>query len=378
MSERLWLSRDLEADFGDNDFQDEDETEAEWADFEASLDELDEDDLESDDDDDNDYFDAQDTLSLAFRDFSRVPLLSPEEEQLVAHQMEWLRPKNFWTDFSIALSVLMGPAAAVDYLAKYSQWRVRMATEARDHMIKANTRLVISVAKRFHSQALTFGDRIQEGSIGLMRAADKFEYQRGFKFSTYATWWIRQAIGRAIYDHEHVIRIPVHLGEKVNQYKKYRRTFIVQNGREPNEIESRQHFKWTARTYEAVINAIEAINPFHMDEDAPGYESISQGDLMVDPNAPNPAKVNEKNVLKEIIQSGLHTLSQREQLILMLRYGLTEAQETFTLDEVGHLVGVTRERVRQIEKLALERLRYSSHAVKLRDYIEYDPSDHGD
>ena len=239
-------------------------------------------------------------------------------------------------------------------------------SEAKKCLIEANLRLVVSVAKRYGGRGLSFLDLIQEGNLGLMKAADKFDYKRGFRFSTYATWWIRQSITRAIADQARIIRIPVHMVETINKLTKVRRELEQELGREPSieEIAERSGIgEW--RVSEALKMAAE---PVSLDSPVGDEEDSRLSDFLSDENAPSPEAFALMQSLKDLLHASMGRLTDREQKILRLRLGLTDNQPR-TLEEVGQIMGVTRERIRQIEAKAFRFLRCMRHKRQLSDYL---------
>jgi RNA polymerase primary sigma factor len=239
--------------------------------------------------------------------------------------------------------------------------------QAKKEMIEANLRLVISIAKKHQNLGLSFEDLIQEGNIGLMKAVDKFEYRRGFKFSTYATWWIRQAIIRAIADQARLIRVPVHVMEVVQKLKKLQRKMVQEMGLEPTaEVLSEQshHSLQKVRTVLALQDPISMETPM-------GHEDSSMvlEDLIADPRSQSPVDLVNQQELPKAVQKVLAELPSREALVLTLRYGLISGTEQ-TLEEIGHTLGITRERVRQIEGKALTKLRDPHRASVLKAFLE--------
>jgi RNA polymerase primary sigma factor len=244
----------------------------------------------------------------------------------------------------------------------------REGEAARQHLIEANLRLVVSVAKKYTNKGLSLLDLIQEGNQGLIRAVEKFEYKRRFKFSTYATWWIRQAINRAIADQARTIRIPVHMVETINKLSRTARQLQQELGREPSyeEIAEAMGPGWDAKRVEETLKI--AQEPISLETPVGEEEESFYGDFIPDDTLPSPVKAATQNLLSEALEEALSHLSEREALVLKLRKGLIDGRE-HTLEEVGKRLGVTRERVRQIEKRALRKLKYRESRVrKLRDF----------
>jgi RNA polymerase sigma factor (sigma-70 family) len=237
---------------------------------------------------------------------------------------------------------------------------------AREHLINANSRLVISVAKKYIGRGVPFLDLIQEGNIGLIRAARKFDWRRGHKFSTYATWWIRQAVTRAIADQGRTIRVPVHMGDQINRLLRASHQLTQELGRDPTVAELAEALNVTVRKAEQMIQV--ARRPISLETPTDDEEESVLGDFIPDEDSPAPVETVTNKMLRAQLEEILSTLPLREVRILQLRYGLLDG-ETYTLEEVGRKLGVTRERVRQIEAQALSRLRLPAHVRKLRDFL---------
>lgn len=239
--------------------------------------------------------------------------------------------------------------------------------EAKQSLAQANLRLVVAIAKRYGSRGLSFLDLIQEGNLGLIKAVDKFDYRRGFKFSTYATWWIRQAITRAIADQARTIRIPVHMVEIINKLVRVQRQLLQEVGRDPTAEEIAETMGVTVERVQEIQKV--AREPVSMETPIGEEEDSHLGDFIEDADAPAPADAAGYQLLKQQIEEVLDTLTNREGTVLRLRFGLDDGRSR-TLEEVGQVFGVTRERIRQIEAKALRKLRHPTRSMKLRDYLE--------
>jgi len=300
--------------------------------------------------------DTNDTIGMYLREVSRVPLLNAEEEVDLAQRIESGR---------LAREEL----ARGNHTSKRRIELRRLIEDgwgAREHLIKANSRLVISVAKKYMGRGVPFLDLIQEGNIGLIRATKKFEYRRGHKFSTYATWWIRQAVTRAIADQGRTIRVPVHMGDQINRLLRTQHQLTQQLGREPTVEELAQTLEVAPKKVENMIQV--ARRPLSLETPTDDEEDSMLGDFIEDDEAPPPDDSATLNLLKEHLGLVLDSLPPREVRILQLRYGLLDGH-AYTLEEVGRKMGVTRERVRQIEAQALSRLRHPNVKRRLHDYL---------
>ena len=306
--------------------------------------------------DDLENIDTDDSIGLYLKEVSRVPLLTAEEEVELAQRIERGR---------IAREEL-----AKGNVGETRRYELRKLIEdgwgGREHLITANSRLVISVAKKYMGRGVPFLDLIQEGNIGLIRATKKFDYRRGHKFSTYATWWIRQAVTRAIADQGRTIRVPVHMGDQINKLLRIQHQLTQKLGREPSVEELAESLDVTPKKVENMIQV--ARRPLSLETPTDDEEDSVLGDFIEDNEAPPPDDTATYNLLKEHLEKVLNGLPPREVRILQLRYGLLDGQ-AYTLEEVGRKMGVTRERVRQIEAQALSRLRHPVIRRKLRDYL---------
>jgi len=301
---------------------------------------------------------ADDSVGLYLKEMSRVPLLSLEEEVNLAQRIERAKQSKFRL-------IKMNGKGSGRHRHELEEI-VQDGVLAREHLIKANTRLVVSVAKKYIGRGVAFLDLIQEGNLGLMKAVSKFEYQRGFRFSTYATWWIRQTITRSIADQSRTIRIPVHMTDRLRMMYKAAHRLEQSFGRPPTQEElcvemgvGHDKLQWMLEVARIPISL----------ESPVGDEDDSElGMFVEDTITPSPSQTTYENMLRERVEQVLSTLSPREARILRLRFGL-ENGHPYTLEEVGHKFGLTRERIRQIEGKALRRLRHPCRARLLREYL---------
>jgi RNA polymerase primary sigma factor len=288
----------------------------------------------------------------------KVPLLNAEHEVELAKRIE----AGLFAEEKLAEGAVLSTDARIDL-----EWIAEDGTRAKNHLLEANLRLVVSLAKRYTGRGMLFLDLIQEGNLGLIRAVEKFDYTKGYKFSTYATWWIRQAITRAMADQARTIRIPVHMVEVINKLARVQRQMLQDLGREPTPDELAVELDMTP---EKVIEVqkygrepISLHTPLGEDGDS------EFGDLIEDSEAIQPGEAVSFTLLQEQLHSVLDTLSEREAGVVSMRFGLTDGQPK-TLDEIGKVYGVTRERIRQIESKTMSKLRHPSRSQVLRDYLD--------
>jgi RNA polymerase primary sigma factor len=298
---------------------------------------------------------TDDAVNLYRNEISRTPLLTAAEEIKLASAMKKGNRARALLRRRTGNSVKRARLAAT----------VRKGDQARRKLVQANARLVISIAKNYRGWGVPFSDLIQEGNLGLIHAADKFDHTRGFKFSTYATWWIRQSVRRAIAEQGRTIRLPVHKWEKVNKLARVSRELEQALGRKPTPNEVAQELGMTLEKIERLVEHSQQLLSLDMPV---GEGDTSLGELIADDIAPEPAEAATKAVLREQVRGALSSLNEREERILKLRYGLSDGQE-HTLDEIGAQLGKTRERIRQIEAEALRKLRHPARSRQLRGYL---------
>ncbi len=301
---------------------------------------------------------SDDTVGLYLKEMARVPLLTTEQEIDLAQRIEL---GNFSEDD------LVNPNGKLT-VQKRAELKdhIQDARSARDHLIKANTRLVVSIAKRYMGRGVPFLDLIQEGNLGLMKAVEKFDYHRGYRFSTYATWWIRQTITRAIADQGRTIRVPVHMSDRIRRLYKIARQLEQNIGHKPTPEEIADAMEIDARKVQWMMRV--SWRPLSLETPVGEDEDTELGSFVEDDSAPTPTQTAYQNLLRDKIEEVLATLSPREARILRLRFGLHSGRPC-TLEEVGQKFGLTRERIRQIEGKALRRLRHPRRARQLRDYL---------
>ncbi len=313
--------------------------------------------------DDEETFDlsgvsSDDTVGLYLKEMARVPLLTTEEEVDLARRLE---------EGNLAYRRLrfLRDNASADERRNYEN-TIEDGKLAREHLIKANTRLVVSIAKKYMGQGVPFLDLIQEGNLGLMKAVEKFDYRRGYRFSTYATWWIRQTITRAIADQGRTIRVPVHMSDRIRRLYKTARQLEQTHGRKPTPEEIASVLGIEPRKVQWMLKV--SWQPLSLEHPVGEEEDSELGSFIEDDSTPTPTQSVYDNLLREKVEEVLATLTPREARILRLRFGLQNGR-SYTLEEVGQKFGLTRERIRQIEGKALRRLRHPRRSRQLRDYL---------
>ena len=316
----------------------------------------------------------EDPVRMYLKEIGKVELLSADEEINLAKVIEeGFEYKQKCHDIEKKLRKPESPEVKeeltkkLEALKKEGKKKIDAGEAAKKRLAEANLRLVVSIAKRYVGRGMQFLDLIQEGNLGLIKAVEKFDYNKGYKFSTYATWWIRQAITRAIADQARTIRIPVHMVETINRLMRTQRTLLQELGREPTQEEVAREMKMPIERV-AEIQKISQ-EPVSLETPIGEEEDSHLGDFIQDDNVPMPADAAAYTLLKEQLLDVLGTLTDREQRVLRLRFGLDDGRAR-TLEEVGKVFDVTRERIRQIEAKALRKLRHPSRSRKLRDFLE--------
>ena len=313
---------------------------------------------------------VEDPVRMYLKEIGKVPLLSADEEIELAQKMEagsvavekipLLKERLAETGDEQEKEEIQAEIKAL-------QLDVDRGSDAKKRLAEANLRLVVSIAKRYVGRGMLFLDLIQEGNLGLIKAVEKFDYRKGYKFSTYATWWIRQAITRAIADQARTIRIPVHMVETINKLIRVSRQLLQELGREPTPEEIAEEMKMPVERVREILKISQ--EPVSLETPIGEEEDSHLGDFIKDDNVPVPADAATFTLLKEQLEEVLGTLTEREQNVLTLRFGLEDGRAR-TLEEVGKEFNVTRERIRQIEAKALRKLRHPSRSRKLKDYLE--------
>ena len=311
-----------------------------------------------------------DPVRMYLKEIGKVPLLSADEEIELAQKMEagsvavekipLLKERLAETGDEQEKEEIQAEIKAL-------QLDVDRGSDAKKRLAEANLRLVVSIAKRYVGRGMLFLDLIQEGNLGLIKAVEKFDYRKGYKFSTYATWWIRQAITRAIADQARTIRIPVHMVETINKLIRVSRQLLQELGREPTPEEIAEEMKMPVERVREILKISQ--EPVSLETPIGEEEDSHLGDFIKDDNVPVPVDAAAFTLLKEQLEEVLGTLTEREQKVLTLRFGLEDGRAR-TLEEVGKEFNVTRERIRQIEAKALRKLRHPSRSRKLKDYLE--------
>ncbi|MHB8840559.1 MAG: RNA polymerase sigma factor RpoD [Candidatus Aquicultor sp.] len=302
---------------------------------------------------------TNDPVRMYLKEIGKVPLLTAAEEVTLAKRIE----AGEKATETLEREEESLPRDEVRKLRRVE----RDGMNAKKKLVEANLRLVVSIAKRYVGRGMLFLDLIQEGNLGLIRAVEKFDYRKGYKFSTYATWWIRQAITRAIADQARTIRIPVHMVETINKLIRIQRQLLQELGREPMPEEIANEMGLTPEKVREILKISQ--EPVSLETPIGEEEDSQLGDFIEDQEAEVPAEAASFSLLQEQLQEVLDTLSERERKVIELRFGLIDGHPR-TLEEVGRVFGVTRERIRQIESKTLSKLRHPNRSAKLRDYLE--------
>jgi RNA polymerase primary sigma factor len=299
---------------------------------------------------------------MYLEEIGRVPLLSAAEEVALAKRIELAAEARERLRLPVTPGAELPPAAQMSLVAIEAD-----GDDAQQVLIQANLRLVVSIAKRYVGRGMLFLDLIQEGNLGLMRAVEKFDHSKGFKFSTYATWWVRQAVTRAIADQARTIRIPVHMVETINKVTRVQRQMLQELEREPTAEEVGARADMTPERVREILRL--AQDSLSLDSPVGEEDDTNLGDFIEDQQAEVPADAAIRELLAAAVEEALEELSEREREIVRLRFGLDGDGKARTLEEVGREFGVTRERIRQIESKTLAKLRHPQRSQKLRDYL---------
>ena len=311
----------------------------------------------------------EDPVRMYLKEIGKVPLLTADEEIVLAKQMEAGADAHNRLEEIEELLKDADDEQKEELLAEQKELKMvdYAGEEAKNRLAEANLRLVVSIAKRYVGRGMLFLDLIQEGNLGLIKAVEKFDYRKGYKFSTYATWWIRQAITRAIADQARTIRIPVHMVETINKLIRVSRQLLQELGREPFPEEIAEEMNMSVERVREILKISQ--EPVSLETPIGEEEDSHLGDFIQDDNVPVPADAAAFTLLREQLKDVLSTLTDREQKVLRLRFGLDDGRAR-TLEEVGKEFNVTRERIRQIEAKALRKLRHPSRSRKLKDYLD--------
>jgi RNA polymerase primary sigma factor len=315
---------------------------------------------------------SDDSVKMYLKDIGNIPLLSIEEEIELAKMIEVGEEVQ---KYKKTLEIELDKEPTIEQIAERMNLTTSQVKEIMDNanksikkLARSNLRLVVSIAKKYLGRGLQFLDLIQEGNLGLIKAVEKFDYKKGFKFSTYATWWIRQAITRAIADQARTIRIPVHMVETINKYKKLNRKLSQELGRKPSDEEMAKAMDITLDKYREIIKISQ--EPISLETPIGKEDDSRLGDIIEDRDSEVSANSVANELLRRDITRVLKTLNPKEQEVLIMRFGLDDGKQK-TLEEVGQAFGVTRERIRQIESKALRKLRHPNRNKQLREYMDY-------